>query len=81
MDRGESFCAGFGAEDHGGSACRSRQWRLVFFFFLVIMWWLFIVDVTIIGGFWGLKFCFFFVFFPLCGGYFLWLWLVVDLVI
>ena len=33
MDRGESFCAGFGAEDHGGSTCISRQWRLVFFFF------------------------------------------------
>ena len=75
MDCGESFCAGFGAEDRGGSACRSRQWRLVFF--LVIMWWLFLVDVTIIGGFWRHKFCFF----PLCGGYFLWLWLVVDLVI
>ena len=58
MDHGESFCAGFGAEDRGGSACRSRQWRLVLFF-LVIMWWLFLVDVTIIGGFWRLKFCFF----------------------
>ena len=28
-------------------------------FFLVIMWWLFLVDVTIIGGFWRHKFCFF----------------------
>ena len=35
------------------------------------------------GGFWRLKFCFvlFFFFFFLCGDYFLWLWLVVDLVI
>ena len=80
MDRGESFCAGFGAEDRGGSACKLRQWRL--FFFLVIMWWLFLVDVAVVGGFWRLKFCFFF---SLCSGYFLWLglWLllVVDLVI
>ena len=49
------------------------------FFFLVIMWWLFLVDVTVVGGFWRLKFCLF----SLCGGCFmwLWLWLVVDLVI
>ena len=51
-------------------------------FFLVIMWWLFLVDVAVVGGFWRLKFCFFF---SLCSGYFLWLglWLllVVDLVI
>ena len=33
-------------------------WRLDFFF-LVIMWWLFLVDVTVVGGFWRLKFCFF----------------------
>ena len=32
MDRGESFCAGFGAEDRGGSAGKLRQWRLFFFF-------------------------------------------------
>ena len=40
------------------------------------------MDVAVVGGFWRLKFCFFF---PLCGGCFLWLglWLllVVDLVI
>ena len=29
-------------------------------FFLVIMWWLFLVDVAVVGGFWRLKFCFFF---------------------
>ena len=34
------------------------------------------MDVAIVGGFLRLNFFFF-----LCGGYFLWLWLVVDLVI
>ena len=54
-------------------------WRSVFF--LVIMWWLFLVDVAVVGGvFGGLNFVLFFFFF-LCGDYFLWLWLVVDLVI
>ena len=45
-------------------------------FFWVIMRWLFLMDVAIVGGFLRLIFFFF-----LCGGYFLWLWLVVDLVI
>ena len=42
-------------------------------FFLVIMWWLFLVDVVVVGGFWRLKFCFFF---PLW-----WLFLVVGVVV
>ena len=50
-------------------------WRSAFFF--VIMWWLFLVDVAVVSGFRTLKYCFFFLY----GGYFLWLWLVVDLVI
>ena len=51
-------------------------------FFLVIMWWLFLVDVAVVGGvFGGLNFVLFCFFFFLCGDYFLWLWLVVDLVI
>ena len=33
-------------------------------------WWFLVAQILV-----------FFFFFPLCGGYFLWLWLVVDLVI
>ena len=66
-------------EDRGGSACRPRQWRggdQLFFFFLVIMWWLFLVDVTVVGGFWRLKFCFFsFVVVVSCGYGCGWWWI------
>ena len=62
-----------GGVEEDEEVVRSRD-----FFFFVIMWSLFRVDVAAIGGFWRLKFFFF-----LCGGCFLWLWLllVVDLVI
>ena len=47
-----------------------------FFFFLVIMWWLFLVDVTVVGGFWRLKFCFFsFVVVVSCGYGCGWWWI------